>query len=214
IVHNRVKLEQMAAKSSYWTGRCEQLLYEANGAFTQTGVIRVETRENVGLSFGGYNFAFHKWSDSYDNWFFAEDDQVMVKDGYFRCALEQLEDPAVGFVAVVGVSTNRRHPPHAHGGVVVSTKAILKQVQQANRDTNFPDGRLPFYANPGYDRQNLMGEIPFTNAIHRLGYRLENLRLTDVCVSWGESKKRTPRTTVWDPTLHSFDHEIYSDPFE
>jgi hypothetical protein len=185
-----------------WLRRCEDLLDEADGAETVNGTIKLVSRENVGLSLGAYNHAFTWFGDRYDYWLFTEDDQVMVGDGTFACAIEQMKaNPKIGFVAIVGVSTNRQHPPHVHGGVGVSSRQILNEIKAANASDRHPEGQLPYHIGKGYDNQRQRAEIRFTNVIHQRGYRLVDLAMERVCMSWGHRKPRTPRMAPWDESL-------------
>lgn len=111
-----------------WEAKCNELIDMADGNATKRGVIKVIRRQNVGVSFGSYDEAFHRYWDEYDVWFFCEDDQVVMEDTIFLDAVEVLEDPSTnaGFVAVVGVSDSPL--PHAHGGCGVTTRHILKRV--------------------------------------------------------------------------------------
>jgi len=111
-----------------WEAYCNELIDMADGNVTKRGVIKVIRRQNVGVSFGSYDEAFHRYSDEYDMWFFCEDDQVVVENNVFLDAVEVLEDPRTnaGFVAVIGVAD--RPLPHAHGGCGVTTRHILRRV--------------------------------------------------------------------------------------
>jgi RimJ/RimL family protein N-acetyltransferase len=196
-------------EADLWVARAERLLAGADGQATKRGRFRLLIRENMGLSFGAFNHAFTHLMADYDNWFFSEDDQVVVQDGCFGLAIAQLQaDPSVGFVAVVGVSHDPL--PHAHGGVGVTTRSVLRQVLNANRCGRHPFGHLPYHWERGYHRQELDGEVRFTNAIHREGFRLVNLSRDDVCVSWGDPWKRTSRMIPWQKAMVG-DHPLLRD---
>lgn len=200
LVYNRFEPEE----DDEWVVRCEELMNDIDGEATRRGRFRLVTRENQGLSFGAYNHAFAHFAAEFDYWLFTEDDQVMIRDGYFGTAIEQMQtDPTIGFVALVGVSPNRAHPPHAHGGVGVSSRRILRDVKVANPCHRHPEGHLPYHIGTGYENQESLGEIRFTNSIHQLGYRLVDVSLNDVCVSWGDTKRRNARTLPWEPTAAS-----------
>jgi RimJ/RimL family protein N-acetyltransferase len=170
LVYNRSYVREHNNQTE-WTKRCEDLLYSWDGASTARGKIRLLVRENVGRSFGAYNHAFALNADDYDYWLFTENDQVLVRAGYFVTGINQMKaDPAVGFVAIVSVSGEQQCSPHAHGGVGISSRWVLMDVMAASR----------------YDCPS---EVPFTNAIHQLGYKLVNLAMEDVCMSWGHRGK-------------------------
>lgn len=199
LVYNRNEPDTTDMKTAEWVSKCENLLASVDGESTRRGRMRLVTRENTGLSFGAYNYAFEQFAGEYDYWLFTEDDQVMIRDGYYGKAIDQMQiDPTVGFVAIVGVSPNRSHPPHAHGGVGVSSREILREVKAANPCTLHPEGHLPYHISQAYENQESLGEIRFTNSIHKIGYRLIDLDMDDVCVSWGHKRRRTKRTLPWD----------------
>jgi hypothetical protein len=179
--------------------KCEKLLSSAHGRITPRGEIRVWRRENFGLSFGAYNAAFEQFAHEYTAWFFTEDDHIMVADGYLSTARRQLTRNAeVGFVAIVGVSQERHYPAHCHGGIGISLRLVLHDVKRANPCPRHPHGHLPYHGAIGYDKQEQLGEIRFTNAIVRQGYRLENLEQDEVCTSWGQRTRRTSRMVPWN----------------
>jgi RimJ/RimL family protein N-acetyltransferase len=197
LIYHRIDPTASPASRPY-VEEAEALLRDADGSATHSGCLRVLVRPNIGLSFGAYNFAFSLFADAYDYWLFTEDDQIMVKDGYLRKAIGQLEqDTNIGFVALVGVSQSVFHPHHAHGGVGVAPRTVLQRVKAANPSPTHPEGHLPYHVSDGYANQELLGEICFTNAIDRLGYRLVDLDDEEVVVAWGQSSRRTPRMTPW-----------------
>ena len=201
LVYNRVRSADQDGDQLSWQSACETLLHEADGSSSRRGCIRLIERQNVGLSFGGYNHAFSTCGSEYDYWHFTEDDQIMVKGGCFSRAIEQMQsDSRIGFVAVVGVCNSSRHPPHAHGGVGISSREILRSVMSINPSEAQPQGHLPHHVSRGYHRQVSLGEIRFTNAIHKLGYTLVDLDMQEVCVSWGRTRRRTPRMVPWSET--------------
>jgi hypothetical protein len=81
---------------------------------------------------------------------------------------------------------------------LAAPREVLRGVKSAHPSTRHPDGHLPHHAIPGYEGQEALGELRFTNAIHRLGFRLVDLAMRDVCVSWGDRTRRTPRMVPWD----------------
>jgi ribosomal protein S18 acetylase RimI-like enzyme len=204
LVYNRIQgLDAAGITSDMRKG--EDLLERSDGTATRRGVLRVLVRNNDGLSFGCYNHAFAEYSSDYDYWLFTEDDQIMVKDGYYSQAVEQLQaNPKTGFIALVGVSRDPRYPPHAHGGVGVSRRDVLVRVRLANATHDNPKGTLPHHDASGYDQQIEKGEIRFTNSIARLGYRLENLNDRGICMSWGCGFRRTPLMTPWGNSPRSY----------
>ncbi len=194
--------EQAPHNDDPWVRRSEELLSKVDGIATPRGQIRLTTRKNIGISFGAYHHAFETHRQFYDYWLFTEDDQVLVKPGCFGRAIEQIQaDPSVGFVAIVGASSNSAFPPHAHGGVGISSRSVLREVMRTNPCERHPQGHLPYHWEKGYANQEFLGEIRFTNAIHQLGYRLIDHAWEEICVSWGQTDRRSPRMVPWSPSM-------------
>ena len=139
-------------------------LNEWKGRKTKNGKILVMERENVGGSFGAYNFAFSKLKNHYDHWLFTEDDIVVGTNNYYQRLLDFFNKEKLGFAALISV-TNHPLGEHAHGGVGLTSTKILREV--------FPSG-LPHYKEPGWDKTQIIhdGEIPFTNQIVAHGYEI------------------------------------------
>jgi hypothetical protein len=137
---------------------------------TKNGKMYVRHRENIGSSFGGYNYAYENFN--YDFYLFHEEDFMMVGDGYYSFLLSKWNDK-IGYVTLIG--NRNQEPPcdmdsHCHGGIGLTSRKILDQVYKKL-------GHLP-HSDEGQndDRQHTKvvysGEIPFTNEIKKLGYEL------------------------------------------
>lgn len=208
LVHNREE-SSATLRSDLWRKRCEDLLTSIDGAATPGGRIQLVTRENMGISFGAYHHAFEAFFDRYDHWLFIEDDQVVIRSGCFGQAIEQMRsDRRIGFVALVGISTETDLPPHAHGGVGVSSRSVLREVRRANPSNHHALGHLPYHWEQGYANQEHLGEIRFTNAIHQLDYRLVNHDWDEICVSWMAPGRRTSRLVRWNPLMSQCDRFV------
>ena len=138
-----------------------------NGTKTKNGTIYVVHRENIGGAFGGYNFAYNNYE--YDFYLFTEDDLILTKDGYYKDLVKKWDDDT-GFIALVGISSDGVHPIHCHGGVGLTRHNVLKRLENEKKE-------LP-YAKVGWNslenREDIikLGEIPFTNKIHKMGLKL------------------------------------------
>lgn len=132
------------------------------------GVI-IETRPNDGGSFGAYNHAFQKYRREFNWWMFTEDDIVIGGPRYYDRFVDRFDSVKwCGMVAAVGVYEGDRNPTHAHGGVGLTHRTVLEAVCAAN------DGDLPYpKAMTGWNRPDAVsGEIAFTNAMAKLGFKL------------------------------------------
>jgi hypothetical protein len=152
-------------------------LKEINELKLPSGVVRVLTRENIGRSFGGYDYAFKTFGDQYDYYLFTEDDIVVWGDGYAEYAVNYFNSTAnCGFVAFQGISKRYKNwsvedSIHVHGGVGLTSPKVLLDVVRAF-------GSLPHASddtNQSYETIIEDGEVRFTNSIAKLGYKLCDL---------------------------------------
>lgn len=152
-----------------------------HGLTTQNGHIYVIHRENRGGSFAGYHEAYMKLRHKYEWFMFTEDDLFIFGDNYYKKLITHFEENNLGFLALIGIG-HRDDRPHAHGGVGLTHKNILEQVLTVHKE-------LP-HAKDVFNKSSAirMGEIPFTNVIHNMGYKLE-LYGTD---AWGKDNLLLP----------------------
>jgi len=148
-------------KNKYDEGN--DFLRSLDGSRTKTGKFIILERENVGISFGGFSYAFEKFRDYYDYFFFCEDDVFILKNGYYRNFVETLQsDPSIGFVALAVISKNPKYVTHASGGCGCSSTEILNLVFEKY-------GCLPHYKGEENNIRNheLYGEVEFTGTLER-----------------------------------------------
>jgi len=121
----------------------ELFLQKYNGIKTKNGKFIVEFRENKGISFGAYNYAYSKYADEYDYFFFTEDDVIFTEKDWYKKIYDKwtnLEkaDSNLGFLAAKGVSvsTNTKNIEgtyfigmHCHGGVGLTSSKNLDLVK-------------------------------------------------------------------------------------
>jgi ribosomal protein S18 acetylase RimI-like enzyme len=203
--------------------KCEDFIRFLNGKPTPNGKIKTTFRENIGLSFGAYDFGFYKFENDYDFWFLCEDDQIVLKDGVMATAIQQIRNlhTNVGFVAAVGINDTHGNDPdnsHAHGAVGITTRSILRKIREGNYCEEMKRDILPYL----FDTENVRGrsnacpkhehrsEIPFTNSIYKLGYSLVDLEGEDLIVSWkirhrrnchGEAKRLIEYDESMEPSI-------------
>ena len=148
-------------------------LRRLDGSKSKTGKFIILERENVGISFGGFSYAFEKFREYYDYFFFCEDDVFILKDGYYRNFIETLEsDPSIGFIALAVISKNPIYVTHASGGCGCSSTKILNLVFEKY-------GWLPHYKGEDNNIRNheLYGEVEFTGTLIRdFGLKIVNAK--------------------------------------
>jgi hypothetical protein len=142
------------------------------------GTIRVFHRENIGRSFGGYNYAFLRLRDQYDYFIFTEDDIVLWGEGYALTGLEAFNSSqACGFIAYQGVTKKFNEYSlddsiHVHGGVGITSTKVLDTVVSHY-------GMLPHATSTesqSYESIIKNGEVDFTNKIHKIGFNICELK--------------------------------------
>jgi hypothetical protein len=133
------------------------------------GTIYVLNKANVGWSYGGYSFAFDKFD--YDWWLFTEEDVFIGGEDYYKKIIEKFNSVEnCGFVGVVGCHEGD-YPAHCDGGMGLTSKKVLTKVKKKI-------GYLPHLTHTGFTPKDIRyeviryGEIPFTNEIHKLGFKL------------------------------------------
>ncbi len=154
-----------------------QFLNTIDGKSLGRGKIRVLNRQNLGRSFGGYNHAFKMLRSEYDYFIFTEDDILICRHGYASIGIEFFNQTKnCGFVAYqcissIGLDYCPEDALHAHGGVGISNVRVLDEVVRNH-------GALP-HADKITSQEYVdilnKGEIPFTNKIHKLGYKLASV---------------------------------------
>ena len=80
----------------------KKFLKKIDGTKTFCGKIIVISRdweEGKGISLGSFDYAFKKFKNKYDYWFFQEDDYKLVKKNYYGNGVKILENqPLIGFL--------------------------------------------------------------------------------------------------------------------
>jgi len=168
------------------------LVRHSDGARTPNGVIRVFERQNIGLSFGAFDYAFNRFAGMYDYWHFLEDDHIVVADGQLRSDYFQFKDVGedLGFIASVGCSDVMAR--HAHGGCGVTTRTVLQAQRQKNFSPELGRHHLPFWnsGRDGAEDHNWHGEVPFTSGIAADGFKLVDSRVDKFLVNWRSPELR------------------------
>jgi len=166
--------------------KCMNLLLSEDKTATKNGVIKVEVRENKGLSFGCFDYGFNKYCDDYDFFYFLEDDQVILKEFCLKNDIDKfknLENNA-GFIATVGIDF--AVSPHCHGACGVSSRNVLKMLKEKTYSDSLKRNCLPHWnkGSEGALGHEGAAEVPFTNLIYNAGYDLLDTDNKKFFVSW------------------------------
>lgn len=170
-------------------------VYEAlnryDGYKISTGKVVIVNRKriNADLSFGSYKYAFHLLQDTYDYWFFSEDDIIPSSHGLVSELIDILEsDPLVGFVGALKfhgiheytiednyISRVAGHSPHIHGGVGLTSrekiKIVAKQIPEYLQTPNIEGKAVESQLHDYVNGSGL--EIGFTYDFVRAGFKLK-----------------------------------------
>jgi len=212
-ISSGVKKDTIIVNHDFGHEKGRQFLEDIHNTPTLDGKIITVNRdwnEGTGESYGSFDYAFKRFKDKYDYWFFNEDDYHLVESNYFSSMIEQLEqDDSVAFIggcrydhALDGYfikSTSNGHDPHAHGGLGCTHKKYLQHVvdvlghlphpqmpmtddmQQCIREARL-DAFDSQYAKDWYRNNELNGEVMFTNIYCKLGYKLQVTNHPTPCV--------------------------------
>lgn len=148
-------------------------LNSLNNKKTKNGKIIIEHRENYGRAFGGYNFAYEKYKDKYDNWIFTEDDVLVNGDKFYNNLLEEYNNyENIGLLAIIGTSIENYsgivdiNNIHAHGSIGLFKKDILEKIYKLNGN------KIPHVLQhqiQSYENHINYGEIMFSNSVKKIG---------------------------------------------
>ena len=136
------------------------------------GKIMVEHRPNTGLMMGSYNYAFQKYKNDYDYFWFTEDDRFNVVEGSLTNGIEKIEkskntDNAVGFVCTQALITKLRG---CRGCCGIVSSEILKEIfNEKGTHSEFVMETSSSYR--GAERS----EYRLTRAMGHYNYKLDHL---------------------------------------
>lgn len=153
-----------------------------NGIETKNGNIYVMHRPNNGGSFGAYHDAYMMLRNKYEWFMFTEEDLFIFGENYYIKAIEEFEKEKLGFLALIGIG-ERDDLTHCHGGVGLTSKKILEEVLTSK-------GELP-HPKEIFNKMEAVrqGEIPFTNVIYKMGYKLQRFGKVD---DWNQANYLLP----------------------
>jgi hypothetical protein len=175
-----------------------EFLKQVENTILKNGIVRILNRPiiNHDVSFGSYKYAFYKYQNEYDFWFFNEDDILPMTNNFIGDMIDLLKnDSNVGFIAalqfVKGINitsdthtfkfdennyiiSTGNHQPHAHGGVGVTSTSIIKDI--VNKFPSYLDTpNINYNGNStlsgGYGGDGL--EVDFTNIFVKAGYKIK-----------------------------------------
>lgn len=157
-----------------WPSEADKFITKIDGSRTARGRLRVMKRENTGLSFGGYSYAFEQLRSKYKFWVFTEDDILFTEPNYAADSLKLVRAEQCHYVALIRIDDRHRRP-HCYGGVGFTRRAVLDRVaEQFNGRLPYAD-KKPRIKRDGGFRHHLFcrdGEVALTNTVVQLGMKL------------------------------------------
>lgn len=175
-----------------------------------------ETRENIGRSFGAYDYAFRKYKEIFDYFIFTEDDVLIHGEEYATTAINEFNSyENVGFVSIIGISNkifgNSNLLPHAHGGVGISSTKILKKIYDKN------NGKLSYSIDENkqeYSDIILYGEIAFSADFLKNGYRVRdmnnNVKLYDFAYDYERNINKKRYLSLIERVFYNLRHRNFT----
>ncbi len=165
-----------------------EYLSSINNTTAKRGKFIVVDGDNIGISFGAHNKAFHLFKNQYNLWCFTEDDVIFNKENFLLAASKHLlSDKNIGFVAAIGVTGNGRDGnTHAHGGIGCALTESLNKIIKNNKVLPHANSVANLNDNNHFKKNHIInGEIPFTNIYTKIGLRLERLKIdTKPFIRW------------------------------
>ena len=155
-------------------------LKKISGTILKRGKIFCLNRENIGRSFGAYNYAFETFGNRYDYYLFTEDDILICKENYMKIGIDIFNsDPLNGYIAYIGktkvgkwrwkeLNLNKKNAFTCHGATGLTSFEILNKVYKKHNS-------LPYSKSLNRENDITFGEVGFPNSIIQLGYNLIDL---------------------------------------
>lgn len=137
--------------------------------------VKVNFRENIGMSYGAFSDIFISNSNEFDYYIFNEDDYVFTQDNWDEYLVNKFNSiENCGYLSMIVSEPNSVVPIHAAHSTGISSYRVLQEVVNAH-------GELPHSRGHSYGEHQNDGQIKQTNVIHNLGYGLHDVR-DDYCV--------------------------------
>ena len=148
----------------------------------QGAQVELVERENIGMSYGAWSYAYQKYRGDYDYYIFTEDDyyfNVSNFDSYLVHKFRSLKN--VGYLAALAMNPTYGHnwggmaKVHAGNSVGISSSEVLEQLFQKF-------GMLPHSTEEiedleeRYGTVEQLGQVDQTHEIYKLGYNILDVR--------------------------------------
>ena len=125
--------------------------------------VEILYRDNIGLSYGAYNFVYEKYREKFEYYIFIEDDYIFVQHNFDRHMTRMFQDISnCGYLCgrtgeVIGGGRTSFHGSISSG---IASSRVLENVYQR-------EGMLPYD-----DEDGVIGQVLFTQSFWRNGFVL------------------------------------------
>jgi hypothetical protein len=140
--------------------------------------VTIIPRQNIGMSYGAWSYAFGIFRNDYDYFIFNEDDYFINQHNFDSYFINKFESKInIGYLCLLVANPiwGGDYKTHAANSVGISSNKVLNEIWCKY-------GCLPHY-NSGpnvvddyYRNNEINGQIAQTNTIHRMGYNLFDVR--------------------------------------
>ena len=148
----------------------------------QSAEVEIVERENLGMSYGAWSFAYQKYQESYDYYIFNEDDYYFNVDNFDEYLVKKFQSlNNVGYLAgiamnpIYGRTREGMRKVHAGNSVGISSSKVLGELfSKFGMLPHNSDRILDLEERYGVDEQ--MGQVDQTHEIYKLGYQIFDVR--------------------------------------
>jgi hypothetical protein len=195
----------------------EDFLSKIDGKRTKNGMIKVIHRENIGISYGAYSYAYQIFKNEYDYWFFTEDDMIFNKLNWYKMfydsLVSEMEDvnSKVAFIAANGIvsvedSKHTWHKKcHAHNGMGITHSKFISDVCDKYIPVSGSEcsvGNLPYGNFKGWPQNNESSLFSYPHNSSKFIALITEVNFTNCFVNIGYELKELFKFD--DVKLHPF----------
>jgi len=163
--HELSQITVVAPRNPHETSRVAEMLENLDGARIQHASVTLLRRENTGLSYGSFSYAYERFRGAFEYYIFVEDDYVFVRNHFDRILIDMFaQRPGCGFLCQLV------RPYHGLPIAAISN-GITRRDILAKVWERF--GELPHVAHSGH-RYDDNQQVGFGRAFEDVGYALED----------------------------------------
>ena len=167
IKHNLSQVTFVIPKNTSEPREFRNYLNSIPSKINKTKVVILE-KENIGLSYGSFSYAFEIYKEKFDYYIFLEDDYIFVEDNFDKTLINILDTAKnCGYLAATvyrGLKA-AKHPSNFNG---ITTSKVLSKIWGRY-------GKLPYSLNASYNGAQNEGQIAYGEQLIALGYQLCDL---------------------------------------